>query len=140
MRSLRSVLVLTALALLAGCSSFPAHPQMTYYHGQNVPDGYITVVRASPAEIRFEIRIEFASKQMYHLVLDGNDPVAQGWVSTLRAGGQSYFATLKASAGKTFETGKTYRLCIGVQNPEAVQLGSSNYPCKVDYVFVFQEK
>jgi hypothetical protein len=113
---------------------------MTYYHGQNVPAGYITVKSASAVEIKFEIRIEFAPKQMYHLILDGNEPVAEGWFSTLRAGGQSYSVTMKPSEGRTFEPGKTYRLCIGVQNPQAVQLQSSNYECKVDHTFVFQEK
>lgn len=113
---------------------------MTYYHGQNVPEGYITVLRASATEIEFRIRIEFDPKQMYHLVLDGNDPVAEGWFSTLRAGGQTYSVTLKAAEGRAFEPGKTYRLCIGVQNPQAVQMSSSNYECKVDYTFVFAEK
>jgi hypothetical protein len=128
------------MALLAGCSSYTANPRLTYYHGQNVPEGYITVLKAAPAEIRFQVRIEFASKMMYHLVLDGDDPVAQGWFSTLRAGGQSYVVALKPSKGKTFENGRTYRLCIGTQSPEAVQLASSNYECKVDYTFVFKEK
>jgi hypothetical protein len=48
--------------------------------------------------------------------------------------------TLKPSKGLAFEPGKTYRLCIGQQNRQAVQMTSSNYPCKVDYTFVFQEK
>jgi len=140
MRSATTMALTAAFALLAACSSFKSKPQMTYYHGQNVPAGYITVMRASPAEIEFEIRIEFAPKQMYHLILDGNEPVAEGWFSTLRAGGQSYFVTLKPAEGRAFEPGKTYRLCIGVQNPQYVQIRSSNYECKVDYTFVFQEK
>lgn len=140
MRSAKTVPLAAAFVLLAACSTYRAKPQMTYYHGQNVPSGYITVVGASVAEIKFEIRIEFAPKQMYHLILDGNEPVAEGWFSTLRAGGQSYFVTMKPSEGRTFEPGKTYRLCIGVQNPQAVQMQSSNYECKVDHTFVFQEK
>ena len=140
MRSATMTALAAALVLLAACSSLPSKPQMTYSHGQNVPAGYITVVRASAAEIEFNIRIEFAPKQMYHLILDGNDPIAEGWFSTLRAGGQSYFVTLKPAEGRALEPGKTYRLCIGVQNPQAVQLRSSNYECKADYSFVFQEK
>ncbi len=139
MRRSRSALVPIILAL-AGCSQYSANPRMTYYHGQNVPDGYITILRASPGEIQFRIRIEFPSKQMYHLVLDGQEPVAQGWFSTLRAGGQSYDVTMKPPPGKLFVSGKTYRLCIGVQNPQAVQVTSSSYECKVDFVFVFEEK
>jgi hypothetical protein len=140
MRSATTIALTTAFALLAACSSFKAKPQMTYYHGQNVPAGYITVTRASAAEIKFEIRIEFERKEMYHLILDGDTPIAERWFSTLRAGGQSYFVTLKPAEGRAFEPGKTYRLCIGVQNPQAVQMTSSNYECKVDYTFVFQEK
>jgi hypothetical protein len=140
MRSVRAVLAASALVLLAGCSVYKANPGMTYYHGQNVPEGYITILKAAPAEIRFQIRVEFAPKMMYHIILDGNEPVAQAWISTLRAGAQSYVATLKPSKGKTFETGRTYRLCIGTQSPEAVQMESNNYQCQVDYVFVFQEK
>jgi len=140
MRSPRIVAFLMVLVLFAACSTYKSKPQLNYYHGQNVPDGYITVLRASPGEIEFRIRVEFAPKEMYHLVLDGNTPVAQGWFSTLRAGGQSYNVTLKPSEGLAFEPGRTYRLCIGVQNPEAVQMTSSNYECKVDYTFVFAEK
>ena len=140
MRSVKTIALTAVFVFVAACSSYKSKPEMTYYHGQNVPAGYITVQRASAAEITFEIRIEFAPKQMYHLILDGNEPVAEGWFSTLRAGGQSYFVTLKPAEGRAFEPGKTYRLCIGVQNPQAVQLRSSNYECKVDYTFVFQEK
>jgi len=140
MRSARTAACIGALVIIAACSSLKSKPQMTYYHGQNVPEGYITVLRASATEIEFRIRIEFDPKQMYHLVLDGNDPVAEGWFSTLRAGGQTYSVTLKAAEGRAFEPGKTYRLCIGVQNPQAVQMSSSNYECKVDYTFVFAEK
>ena len=39
-----------------------------------------------------------------------------------------------------FEVGKTYRLCIGGQSPQEVQMTSNNYRCHVDYTFVFQEK
>jgi hypothetical protein len=141
MKSTISILGLIALVLsFTACSSFPSKPQMTYYHGPNVPEGYITLLRASADEIQFEIRIEFAPKQMYHLILDGNDPVAEGWFSTLRAGGQSYSATMRPSKGRIFAIGKTYRLCIGIQNPQAVQLTTSNYECKVDYTFVMREK
>ena len=71
--------------------------------------------------MEFQVRVEFVQKQMYHLVLEGNDPVAEGWHSTLRAGGQVYTVTMKPKAGRVLEAGKTYRLCIGMQNPQAVQ-------------------
>jgi hypothetical protein len=140
MRSARFAFLAVVLVLIAGCSTYKSSPQMNYYHGPNVPEGYITVLRASVAEIEFRVRVEFAQKQMYHLVLEGNDPVAEGWHSTLRAGGQGYTVTMKAKEGRTFEAGKTYRFCIGQQNPQAVQMTSSNYACIADYTFVFQEK
>jgi hypothetical protein len=141
MRFPRSIVAGIALALVAACSStYKSKPEMTYYRGQKVPDLYITIVRASPTEIEFRIQVKFATRKMYHLVLDGNDPVAQGWFSTERAGGEAYTVTMKPSAGKVFEPGKTYRLCVGEQSPEAVQMTSNNYMCQVDYTFVFKEK
>ena len=141
MRSAKLIVLAMVVILLASCSAtYKAKPQMNYYHGQNVPREYFTVLRASAGEIEFQIRIEFELKKMYHLILDGNTPVAEGWFSTVRAGGQVYTVTMKPSEGRAFEPGKTYRLCIGVQNPQAVQMTSSSYECKVDYTFVFQEK
>lgn len=140
MKSTKAPFFLIGLLLMAACSTYKAKPEMNYYHGRNVPDGYITIVRASAGEIEFQIRVEFNDKKLYHLVLDGNNPVAEGWFSTLRAGGQAYSVTLKPNKGLTFEPGKTYRLCIGAQNPQAVQMVSSNYPCLADYTFVFPEK
>ena len=136
----RPALLAGVLLLLAACSTYKAQPQMNFYHGQNVPEGFISVLRASPAEITFEVRVKFVQKQMYHLVLDGNTPVAEGWFSTLRAGGERYTVTMKPKEGLAFEAGKTYRLCIGVQNPQAVQMTSRNYQCVADFAFVFKEK
>jgi len=126
--------------VIAACSTYKASPELNYYHGPNVPPGYITVLRASPTEIEFEIRIKFVKKQMYHLVLDGNEPVSEGWFSTLRAGGERYTVTMRPKEGLTFEAGKTYRLCIGVQNPQAIQMTSRNYECIADLTFIFKEK
>jgi hypothetical protein len=140
MRVGRTVTVMIVLILLAACSTYQSKPEMTYYHGQNIPEGFITVLRASPAEIEFEIRVKFVEQKLYHLVLDGNQPVSEGWFPTNRAGGMTYTVTMKPSGGQTFEPGKTYRLCIGVQNPQAVQMTSSNYPCLADFTFVFSEK
>jgi len=137
----KRVVIVTVLALAAACSStYKSKPELTYYRGQKVPDLYITVLRASPAEIEFRIQVKFVAEKMYHLVLDGNEPVAQGWFSTQRAGGEAYTVTMKPGEGKAFEPGKTYRLCVGLQNPQEVQMTSSNYQCIIDYTFVFQEK
>lgn len=134
--------VLICLALgLAACSPYRAKPKMTYYHGQNVPEGYIEVVRASAAEIEFRIRVEFGQRHLYHLLLDGSEPLAEGWFPTNRmAGSEAYHVTFKLPEGKRFEAGKSYRLCIGSKNPEEVQMTSSNYRCLVDYSFVFAVK
>jgi hypothetical protein len=140
MKRAKTPTLVMGLLFLAACSTYKAKPQLHYYHGQNVPEGYIAILRASAGEIEFQIRVEFTEKQLYHLVLVGDNPVAEGWVSTLRAGTQFYSVTLKPSEGLAFEPGKTYRLCIGLQNPQEVQLTSSNYQCIIDYTFVFQEK
>jgi hypothetical protein len=141
MKTPMKISALAAAALVAAaCSTYKARPQMNYYHGPNVPEGFISVLRASPAEITFEVRVKFVQKQMYHLVLEGNQPLAEGWFSTLRAGGERYTVTMRPKEGLAFEAGKTYRLCIGVQNPQAVQMTSSNYQCIADFTFVFKEK
>ncbi len=142
MRSMKFVFVAIAVVLIAACSTYKSKPQMNYYHGKNVPEGYIKILRASVDAIEFQIQVEFTATQMqlYHLVLEGNSPVAEGWFSIRRAGTPSYNVTLKPNKGLAFEPGKTYRLCIGMQNPQEVQMTSSNYQCLVDYTFVFQEK
>jgi hypothetical protein len=140
MRSMGTAAIAAAVLVLGACSTYKSSPQMNYYHGQNIPEGFIKVLKASPEEIRFEVRVKFVQKQMYHLILEGNAPVSEGWASTQRAGGESYNVTMKPKEGSVFEAGKTYRLCIGAQNPQAVQMTTSNYPCVADFVFVFQEK
>jgi hypothetical protein len=140
MRSIRVPMLIVTALVLAACSTYKSNPEMNYYHGPNVPEGFITILRASPAEIEFQIKIEFLQKHMYHLVLDGNTPLAEGWFPTLRGGAEGYTVTMKPKEGLAFEAGKTYRLCIGTQNPQAVQMTSSNYKCITDYPFVFKEK
>ncbi len=140
MRTKGILAIAIAVMVLGACSTYKSSPQMNYYHGQNIPEGFINVLKASPGEITFQVRVKFVQKQMYHLVLDGNVPVSEGWASTQRAGGESYNVTMKPKEGQVFEVGKTYRLCIGVQNPQAVQMTTTNYPCVADYVFVFEEK
>ncbi|HUT08797.1 MAG TPA: hypothetical protein VMY15_08125 [Candidatus Latescibacteria bacterium] len=142
MKSVKTPTLVIGLLFLAACSTYKSKPQLHYYHGKNVPEGYIKILRASPAEIEFQIQVEFTVTQMqlYHLVLEGDNPVAEGWFSIRRASTQSYNVTLKPHKGLTFEPGKTYRLCIGMQNPQQVQMTSSNYQCLADYTFVFQEK
>jgi hypothetical protein len=140
MKSAKTPALVIGLLFLAACSTYKSKPQLNYYHGKNVPEGYIKVLRASVGEIEFQIQVEFTERQLYHLVLEGNNPVAEGWFSTRRAGTHFYSVTLKPSKGLAFEPGKTYRLCIGLQNPQEVQMTSSNYKCIIDYTFVFEEK
>jgi hypothetical protein len=136
-----AVLAGLALGLAAGCSPYGAPPQMNYYHGERPPESYIQVVKASETEVEFLIKVVMPADHMYHLLLDGNEPLAEGWFPTGRmAASQGYGVTFKLRSGLRLERGKSYRLCIGVQNPEAVQMTSSNYRCLVDYSFVFQAK
>jgi hypothetical protein len=136
-----AILAGLALGLASACSPYRARPQMNYYHGETPPAGHIQVVRASETEIEFQITVVMPADHMYHLLLDGNEPLAEGWFPTSRmAASQGYRVTLKLRQGLHLETGKSYRLCIGVQNPEDVQMTTSNYRCLVDYSFVFQAK
>jgi len=138
MRSAKIPTIVIGFLFLAACSAtYKTKPQMHYYHGQTTPEGYISVLRADAGEIEFEIRIKFTETHLYHLILEGDNPVAEGWFPTLRGAGQVYRVVMKPSSGLAFEPGKTYRLCIGQQNPEAVQMTSNNYLCMVDYEFVF---
>ena len=136
------ILVLGYLALgLASCSSYPSKSKMVYFHGETPPAGYIRIVRASATEVEFLIRVVFRADHMYHLLLDGKEPLAEGWFPTSQmAASQGYRVTLKLRDETSLEAGKSYRLCIGARNPEAVQVESDNYRCLVDYVFVFQAK
>ena len=136
----RALLSMILVLGAAACSANKSKPELTYYHGPTAAKFFVSVLRASPTEITFEIRVWGGDKPMYHLVLDGNTPVAEGWFSTLRIGGESYKVTMKPKEGLTYEAGKTYRLCIGARHPEQVQRYSSSYKCIVDYVFVFKEK
>ena len=130
-----------ALVLAAGCSPYRSRPQMNYFHGETPPAGFIKILRATEAEVEFQITVVMPADHMYHLLLDGNEPLAEGWFPTGRmASSQGYRVTLKLREGLRLETGKSYRLCIGVQNPEDVQMTTSNYRCLVDYPFVFQVK
>lgn len=141
MRKTSALILALGLLVFAACSSYTSNPEMDYYHGANVPEGYITVVRASTTEIEFQVRVEFPQRQLYHLVLEDNAPVAEGWYPTIQGGlPRAYTVTLKPKKGLAFEIGKTYRLCIGEKNPEEVQLHSSSYHCIADFVFVMQEK
>lgn len=134
------VLSLVVFLFMAACFSYEKHPKLHYYRGPNVPSGFINIIRATPTEIEFLLRVKFPEKKLYHLILDGDEPVAEGWYSTVTADGNSYNLVMKPKPGLSFEVGKTYRLCIGQQSPEYVQLESSNYRCLAEYVFVFEEK
>jgi hypothetical protein len=126
----------------AGCVCCAGGPKakMTFYHEKNVPAQYIQVVRWTPQEIEFSIRVDFSETHLYHLVLDVNEPVAEGWFPTAKIKGQPYTVTLKAKKGLVFSPGKKYRLCIGNENPEAVLVYRSTYLCMADYEFTLAEK
>jgi hypothetical protein len=131
---------IVVFAALTGCTAGKPKPALTYYHGQTPPDSYFKVVRYTPQEIEFRIKVRFSSKHMYHLVLDGDNPLAEGWFPTALDAADSYRVVIKAPRGVVFETGKAYRLCIGEQSPEYVVEYRSTYQCAVDYNFVLPPK
>jgi hypothetical protein len=131
--------VLAVLGLI-GCAAETAKPAMIYYHGQTPQDEYFEVVGYTPQEIEFKIRVNFPVKYMYHLILDDNEPLAEGWYVTILGAEDFYKLVIKAKKGVVFEPGKTYRLCIGNKNPEEIARYRSSYPCAVDYEFVLPPK
>lgn len=123
------------IAGLASCAASHSSAAMNYYHGKTVPAEYFRVVRHTATEIEFEVRVKFRQDHLYHLVLDGNTPLAEGWFPTTKGEEPSYTVVLKAKPGVEFVSGKPYRLCIGDQNPELVSVHSTNYNCTADYEF-----
>jgi hypothetical protein len=128
--------VLFSLTALISCTPKTPNPKMTYYHGQTPPKTYFEVVRSTSEEILFKIRADFSPNQMYHLILDGDEPVAEGWYPTNRMAEEFYYLKMRAKRGLAFHPGKTYRLCIGTQSPEVVARYRNSYKCLVDYEFV----
>jgi hypothetical protein len=131
-----NALVFLSLASLISCVAEPAKPRLTYYHGQTPPKTYFEVIRSASEEILFKIRADFSPNQMYHLILDGDEPVAEGWYPTNRMDEEFYYLKIRAKKGMAFQPGKTYRLCIGTQSPEVVARYRNSYKCLVDYEFV----
>lgn len=135
-KNLINSLILVSLVGFVACASPGQKPKMNFYHGATVPDLYISVISHTPEVIVFEIKAQFLGKHLYHLVLDGNEPLSEGWFPTSKVPSEAYTVKMKAKKGCLFQPGKEYRLCIGGENPEYVHLTSSNYPCIIDYEFV----
>lgn len=131
--------ILAVLGLI-GCAAERAKPALTFYHGQTPPDAYFEVVSYTPQEIEFKIKVKFGSKYMYHLILEGDEPLAEGWYVTILDAEDAYRLIIKAKKGVVFEAGKSYRLCIGNESPEYVARYRSSYHCTVDYEFVLPRK
>jgi len=133
-------LTILAIAGFIGCAGERAKPALIYYHGLTPQDEYFEVVRYTPQEIEFKIKAKFAAKYMYHLVLEGEEPLAEGWFVTILGAEDAYRLIMKAKKGAAFEAGKDYRLCIGNESPEYVVRYRSSYQCAVDYKFVLPPK
>ncbi len=131
----KGMCVLAVLGL-AGCAAQTPRPAMIYYHGMTPQDEYFEVVRYTPQEIEFKIRVQFELRHMYHLILEDNEPLAEGWYITILGAEDFYRVVMKAKKGVVFEPAKTYRLCIGSKNPEEIARYRNSYQCAVDYVFV----
>jgi len=133
-------LAVLAVMGLAACVGERPKPAMVYYHGLTPQDVYFEVVGYTPQEIEFKIRVNFTSKYMYHLILEDNEPLAEGWHVTILSVEKSYPLIMKAKEGVVFEPGKKYRLCIGNKSPEYVARYRSAYQCAADYEFVLPQK
>ena len=133
------LLLVPALGFFA-CSGTDVSSRMSFYHGQTIQSQFFKVVRYSPQEIEFDIRVDFQQVHMYHLVLDENGrPLSEGWHLTTKVG-STYRVVMKAKKGAVFQEGKKYRLCIGSESPEKVFVTTSNYLCLADYEFVLSKK
>jgi hypothetical protein len=135
----KGLAVLAMLGLVA-CAGERPKPALVYYHGQTPQDVYFEVVGYTPREIEFKIRVNFGSAYMYHLILEDNEPLAEGWYVTVLGLEHSYRLVMKAKKGVGFEPGKRYRLCIGNKSPEYVARYRSAYHCAADYEFVLPQK
>ena len=124
---------------LMACAPGGQRPTIRYDHGSTIPDQYISVVGYTSNEIEFKITAKFPLKHAYHLVLDGDIPLAEGWYPASRPEAGLYTVKLKAKKGVSFQEGKTYRLCVGAESPEFIAVHSSNYRCIIDYEFVLGE-
>lgn len=127
--------LLVALLGSLSCASPEGKARMKFYHGANVPPEFFSLIHASTGEIEIEARVDFRQSHLYHLILDGDDVVAEGWLPTAKVRGGSYKIKLAPNKGLEFQLGKTYRLCIGDQNPQATARFSDNYRCLADYEF-----
>jgi hypothetical protein len=133
-------LLILAITAFVGCAGERPKPNLIYYHGMTPQDEYFEVVRSTPQEIEFKIKVKFASKYMYHLVLEEEEPLAEGWFVTILGAEDAYRLIMKAKKGVAFEAGKEYRLCIGNESPEYVARYRESYQCAVDYKFVLPPK
>ncbi len=136
---IKGLAVLAVLGLVA-CLRERPKPALDYYHGQIPQDFYFKIVGYTPKEIEFEIKVNFGSRYMYHLILEGNEPLAEGWHVTVLSVEQSYKLIMKAKKGVVFQPGKKYRLCIGNKSPEEVARYRRSYQCAADYEFVLPQK
>jgi len=125
---------------LISCAAEKVKPKMTYYHGLKPFDLCFTIVDYTAEEIEFKIRINFNSLFMYHLILEGNEPLAEGWYSTLQNAEEGYRVKIKAKRGVVFQPRKTYRLCIGSGSPEEAARYRNSYRCLAEYEFVLPQK
>jgi len=134
-------LFLLALFGLAAYATQGNQSTMHFSRGPTVPNLYVSVISHTSTVIEFKIRANFGGIHLYHLILDGDEPLSEGWYPTSRVQTEAYTVKMKAKKKRVFEPGKKYRLCLGYQSPELVYARSSNnYQCLVDYEFVLEEQ
>jgi len=134
--SLVSILIIGFIS----CGAERKAPKTHLYHGLRIADRFVSVLNFTSEEIEFKIRADFIPESFYYIVTnEKGEFIAEGWFNLIQR--QRYFKVIKTKAkkGLSFQPGRKYRLCVGLQNPRHPRY-VINYRCIVDYWFVLPEK
>jgi hypothetical protein len=132
-----------AIGLTSSCSSYKDQ-KVKLYTGMQPIKVDISVIDFASNFIELKIKIiehrKLQSKWLYHIIEDdqGNF-VSEGWYPTTISDTATYSIKIKAKNGYSFESGKEYALCIGMQNPEATIRSSNNYKCEIYQKFTIDK-
>ena len=144
-KSFFTSLILILLVGMINCTSYmdkyyQGSQKMHFYHGYKLQDRFISVLNFTNEEIEFKIRRGSSQKYLYHVIIDEEEErISEGWFPTYKIKTEHYTVKMKAKKGLSFQTGKKYRLCVGLHNPDLVYYHTNKYKCYVDYEFVLPE-
>jgi len=140
------ILIIILFLGISSCASYmdkyyDKSDNVRFYHGLKLLDIFISVENFSAEEIEFKIRRGPRVKYLYHIIIDENEErVSEGWYPAYKTKMDHYTVRMKPKKGYAFHSGKKYRLCVTLQNPELTYYFSNNVKCFVDYEFVLPEK